>query len=84
MRVLLFLLFLPIVVIAQDGGDAFAKGESLFKKASYKKAQPLFESYLEEHPNDLKALEYLGDIAGYTKNWDVAIEYYEKLVKHGV
>ncbi len=81
MRVWLFILLLPMIGIAQDGGDAFAKAESLFKKASYKKAQPLFQSYLEEHPNDLKTLEYLGDIAGYTKNWDVAIEYYKKLVE---
>ncbi len=81
MRVLLFLFLLPTVVAAQGGDEAFAKAESLFEKASFKKAQPLFRSYLEEHPNDLKALEYLGDIAGYTKDWDVAIGYYEKLVE---
>ena len=41
----------------------------------------MFESYLRAHPNDRKTKEYLGDIAGYTKDWDTAIDHYEDLVE---
>ena len=33
------------------------------------------------HKDDLNAIEYLGDIASFEQNWEVAISYYEKLVK---
>jgi tetratricopeptide (TPR) repeat protein len=70
-----------MVGLCQVGDNAFAKAESYFIKESYTKAKPLFESYLKEHPNDQKTLEYLGDIAGYAKDWERAISYYEKLVE---
>ena len=35
--------------------------------------------YLKSNPNDLKAIEYLGDIAGQQKKWDEAVSYYSKL-----
>lgn len=60
---------------------AFAKAESLFTEARYEKARPLFEQILKNEPDNKEVLEYLGDIAGYTKKWDIAIPYYEKLVK---
>jgi tetratricopeptide (TPR) repeat protein len=85
--ILLFcLLWLPNFSFGQASGsnagnvDAFAKAETYFKAAQYKKARPLFSTYLKTHANDLKTLEYLGDIAGYAKDWDTAIEYYEQLV----
>lgn len=81
MRVLFLLFLLPVVGFCQVGDNAFAKAESYFHKEAYTKAKPLFESYLKRHPNDLKTLEYLGDIAGYAKDWNNAISNYEKLVE---
>ena len=34
---------------------------------------------MKENPNNTKTIEYLGDIAGYQKQWNNAIYYYEKL-----
>ena len=59
----------------------FARAESHFNKEDFVQAKPIFEGYLRAHPNDLRTLEYLGDIAGYSKEWDTAIMYYEQLVK---
>ncbi|MEL6810010.1 MAG: tetratricopeptide repeat protein [Bacteroidota bacterium] len=73
----LFLLF-PIMVMAQT---PFERAEAYFRKEQFSKAKPLFESYLKDHPNDVKTREYLGDIAGYTKDWDTAIDYYDGLVE---
>ena len=45
----------------------FETAEKLFETGKYAQAAPLFESVLKTNPNDLKALEYLGDIAGKQK-----------------
>jgi tetratricopeptide (TPR) repeat protein len=57
----------------------FEKAEKLFKEKKYEEAKGLFESYLKSVPQHQKTIEYLGDIAGSSKKWDVAIEYYKKL-----
>jgi len=80
MRIGFFILLFPCMLFAQQGDNAFAKAESLFLNESYNQAQPLFKSYLMDHPENLKTLEYLGDIAGYEKKWETAITYYKKLV----
>lgn len=72
---IVFLLF-PLLIWAQPNFD---KGEKLYKEGKYEQAKPFFESALKESPNNLKTMEYLGDIAGYQKSWDKAIVYYKKL-----
>jgi tetratricopeptide (TPR) repeat protein len=57
----------------------FEKAEKLYKEKKYEEAKAVFESYLKSDPNHLKTIEYLGDIAGNSKKWDVAIAYYKKL-----
>jgi tetratricopeptide (TPR) repeat protein len=61
-----------------SSGD-FQKAENYFKQEKYSLAKPIFENIIKENPNNLKAIEYLGDIEGIQKNWDNAIVYYEKL-----
>lgn len=58
----------------------FSDAELLFTGQKFEKAKPLFLAYLNTHPNDLKTIEYLGDIAGHQKHWDQAIDYYTMLV----
>ncbi|MCT8338732.1 tetratricopeptide repeat protein [Flavobacteriaceae bacterium TK19130] len=77
-KLLSILLVLPFLVTAQT---AFDKGEAFFKKEDFSKAKPLFQQYLAENPTSDKTREYLGDIEGYAKNWDEALEYYEPLVQ---
>ncbi len=72
---IIFLLF-PLLIWAETNFD---KGEKLFKEGKYEQAKPFFESSLKENPNNLKTIEYLGDIAGHQKSWDKAIVYYKKL-----
>lgn len=59
----------------------FEKAETLFKEKKYTEAKGLFESYLKSVPNHQKTIEYLGDIAGNSKKWDIAIDYYKNLKK---
>ena len=75
----LFLAFLliPFFSIAQS---SFEKAEQLFKQENFRSAKPLFEKHLSANPDDRKTIEYLGDIAGYEKDWDEAMDYYEVLV----
>jgi TolA-binding protein len=46
----------------------FEKAEKLYKEKKFEEAKVLFESYLKTVPNHLKTIEYLGDIAGNSKN----------------
>ena len=59
----------------------FEKAERLFQQEKYDQAKVLFENYLKGNPNNYKAIEYLGDIAGHQKKWDEAIKDYEILKK---
>lgn len=70
-----FLFLFSIQMMASD----FERAEKLFKEEKYGQAETLFEVYLKSNPNHTKTLEYLGDIAGHSKDWDKAISYYEKL-----
>ena len=57
----------------------FDKAENYFKQSRLELAQPLFENFLKDNPNDFKTLEYLGDIQGKQEHWDKALSYYKKL-----
>lgn len=72
------LIFLFMSFSLQSQSD-FEKAEKLFKLGNYSQSQPLFESYLKDNKNDLKTIEYLGDIHGNLKNWESALNYYQKL-----
>lgn len=77
MKKLFFLVFLiPLLAFPQSN---FEKAEKLFSQGKYALAKPLFENIVAESPNNLKALEYLGDIEGYNKSWDKGMYYYGKL-----
>lgn len=79
MKAIFIIIFLiPIMIYSQSD---FEKGEKLFLLEKYALAKPIFEDVLKENPNHLKALEYLGDIAGINKSWDRGIVYYGKLKK---
>jgi tetratricopeptide (TPR) repeat protein len=74
--ILLFLIFFPMLVSAQSNFDT---AEKLFKEEKLEEAKVIFEALHKTNPNDIKTIEYLGDIAGKTKSWDKAMAYYKKL-----
>lgn len=65
----------------QNYATDFTRAEALFQQEKYALAKPIFEKILKEDPQNLKVIEYLGDIAGHFKKWDEAVKYYEKLKK---
>jgi tetratricopeptide (TPR) repeat protein len=71
----LFLLF-PLFLFSQSD---FEKGEKFFREENFEQAQVVFQNFLLANPSNLKAIEYLGDIAARDKSWDKAIGYYKKL-----
>lgn len=78
MRLLvLFFLIFSLQVTAQT---SYQDAEMLFIKQEFNKAKTIFLSNLKVKPNHLKTIEYLGDIAGHQKQWDLAIHYYQTLV----
>lgn len=57
----------------------FELGKQYFIEKKWELAQTNFEKALVQNPNNYQAIEYLGDIFGYQKNWDDAIEKYKSL-----
>lgn len=78
MNKFLLLFLFPMLMFSQT---AFDDIDALFQKKQFNKAEKLAVIYSENHPNNLKAIEYLGDAYGHQKKWDDAIIQYEKLVK---
>ncbi len=59
----------------------FEKAQQLFEEGKLEQAKPMFEVLLKKNPSNIKIIEYLGDIAGRSKDWDEALLYYGKLKK---
>ena len=72
------IVFLLLFTVKMDASD-FNRAELLFQQEKYALAKPIFEKILKSEPNNYKAIEYLGDIAGHYKDWNLALNYYEKL-----
>jgi tetratricopeptide (TPR) repeat protein len=77
MKQLLFLFIMPLMCFSQQ---TLEHVEQLIEKKNFKTAQTTVQDYLKTHPDDLKAVELLGDTYGHQKKWDAAIAVYEKLV----
>lgn len=75
-KIVFIILLAPVLVFSQTN---FEKAEKLFLQGKYSLAKPIFEGFVADNPNNLKALEYLGDIEGYAQSWDNAMAYYGKL-----
>lgn len=75
-QLVFFCLLFPLLIFSQSDFD---RGEKLFREEKFEQAQVLLEHFLVTQPSNLKALEYLGDIAGRNKSWDKALGYYKKL-----
>lgn len=76
-KFLLFFLF-PLFLLSQNSLNQVAK---LLKAEQFVLAEEQAENYLVTHPNNLKAIELLGDAQGHQKKWDAAISSYKKLVE---
>ncbi len=61
------------------GQTSYDKAVKLFDDEKYSQAKPIFLSLYKEEPNNLKVIEYLGDVSSHLDDWDQSIVYYEKL-----
>ena len=75
-KVWFFFLF-PFLCFSQAGLEGIPK---LIEEAQFAKAETQIISFLKNNPENLKAIELLGDTYGHQKKWDNAIETYKKLV----
>ncbi|WP_136480187.1 tetratricopeptide repeat protein [Cognatitamlana onchidii] len=79
MRKIWFLFLLPLITIAQTSVD---KADTFLKNRQYDDAERLLSNYVKSNPDNLKAVELLGDAYGHQKKWDEAIDTYRTLVEH--
>ncbi|MBD0830716.1 tetratricopeptide repeat protein [Aestuariibaculum sediminum] len=79
MKQFLFLFFIPIFSIGQVNSVAIQR---LFAEEKFVDAENVLLSYLKKQPQDIEAIELLGDTYGHLKNWDKAIESYQALIDY--
>lgn len=79
MKKYVVLFFLPFMALGQTALDV-SKIEALIQQKKYEKAQNLIFDFIAGHPNDLQAIELLGDALSYQEKWDEAVTNYSKLV----
>ena len=71
------LLLIPVFAFSQT---SLNEVNGLFQAKKFEKAEQILNEYLVKFPNDLSAIELLGDAYGHQKKWDEAIVNYEKLL----
>ncbi len=75
-KFLLFFLF-PILIFGQS---ELNNVNDFFQKKQFVKAEQAITEFLKSNPNNIQAIELLGDAYGHQKKWDQAINQYKKLV----
>ncbi|MGJ8549712.1 tetratricopeptide repeat protein [Winogradskyella wichelsiae] len=73
---LLFILLLSSYCYSQSSIES---AENYIAKKEFVNAQNEMTTFLESNPNNLEAIELLGDAYGHQKKWDKAIVQYQKL-----
>lgn len=78
MNKLLFLLLFPFCVFGQSSLETVPL---LFEKQQFELAEKQLVQILKSQPQNLTAIELLGDAYGHQKKWDAAINQYSKLLE---
>ncbi len=73
---LILFLFCPIALFSQSN---FEKGLRLLEQKKYLQAKLFFEEVIKQNPKNYDAIDKLGEISIYTKNWDEAVKCGYKL-----
>jgi tetratricopeptide (TPR) repeat protein len=77
MKKIILFLWLPLLSFSQDKLSEIAL---LIEQKAYNKAEVQTANYLKKHPNNLEAIELLGDALGCQKKWEEATIQYKKLI----
>jgi len=63
------------------GQTIYNEVDVMFQNKEYSRAEVVLQTYLNTHPNNVKALELLGDTYALQENWDKAITVFEQLAE---
>lgn len=75
------IILLFILIIGKSYSQSVSeKAEIYLEQNKIVQAKTILQEQVNENHTNLDALELLGDIASFEKNWDTAISYYKKLV----
>jgi len=72
---------LSLLPILSFGQSLLVEANHFFNSKQYAKAEQTLVKYLEVSPDDLVAIELMGDAVGHQRKWDEAISHYKALVK---
>lgn len=78
MKKFIILLLFPVLAFGQT---SFDQVELLFQNKQFTEAEKQTVQILKSEPQNVKAIELLGDAYGHQKKWDEALIQYKKLVE---
>ena len=78
MKKSLLILLFPVLVFGQT---SFDRVELLFQQKKFGEAEEQTVQILKSEPNNIKAIELLGDAYSHQKKWDEALVQFKKLVE---
>ncbi len=70
-----------LMVFGVQANTIKERANILYQNNLFEEAKIIIQNFLSDHPSDLEAIELAGDIAIAQKNWDEAINFFEKLVR---
>lgn len=77
----IFLLLMLFLGLGSYSQSSMSEIESAMDQGRLVTAKKLLHERVSENPNDAVALAYLGDIAGFEKNWDASMALYKNLIQ---
>lgn len=77
----IFLLFMLLLGAGSYSQSSMLEIQSALDQGRLVAAKKMLHQRVSENPNDAVSLAYLGDIAGFEKDWDTSMALYKNLVQ---
>ena len=76
-----FLLFMLVLGTGSYSQSSMSEIQSAMDQGRLVTAKKLLHQRVSDNPKDAVALAYLGDVAGFEKDWDASMAFYKNLVQ---
>src|SRR5690606_30256321 len=77
----ILIIFMLFTVLGSYSQSTMLEIQTALDQGKIQTAKKLLNQRVSENPNDAVALAFLGDIAGFEKDWDTSMALYKNLVQ---
>jgi len=77
----IFFCFFALLISSCDITSKLNNAQDCYRSGDYAKAENIYKSVIKKHPDEIRALKGLGDIALMNKNYSAAIANYKRAIE---